>query len=657
MPLVVPALRLFMVFINVYDTYKTLKIPPGRKSGPPSIKAMTQRKRDLKGCLAVWVVWCCLAAYERTFDRFVSFIVPFYSEIKSVILLFLLLTRAKGAEPLYLHILRPLIKPYVDTLDPLLDLARDIGDFLFALSQVPLNYVLSLCSGLPWHTEENESATDLSENASELSTTRSSSDSSIPIVTKAYATVDSNPRVTEKRSVAVRSVSDNRVRPRSRQLPVDSYESMSLRMRHSKSSSTTTLPHYPNNTVGRIHARPAMSNTRTAAYQIWDPPPPAYEEGHRRSRSSIGRSGIANASTPNLMTPPPEVFVSEPNDEDWRGYPPFPSAYPPTPLAASHSLGATPFAQDNSIGSPSAQITVISPIPEDTLMDRNQDFDMSLQQAHEPASPGSSSCSSDANISLRVHPSTDGFPSSGGVGSQDENEDAYMDDDDDDFDVTLRTPYHLSPSSVASNASSSVASLLSVLTTTDNASSLRTSSSSESTRSFHTSDSSQYAGQKRPYPTVTMTRRTTAVGTMPRNTTMRGKAITTAPSYENDLDSGPSETDDDSDDSDGDDGGSKRRKVLEPTRRTTHLRPTAKPTTDVRKPPLTTRNLPASDRGKISAPAPKTGTRSGSRAAPQTVGVVSRGDTLRGQTRRSTLKLPSQDAGTYSRTVTARNKT
>ncbi|KAG2073523.1 hypothetical protein BDR04DRAFT_955583, partial [Suillus decipiens] len=143
MPLVVPALRLFMVFMNVYDTYKTLKIPPGRKGGPPSIRAMTQRKRDLKGCLAVWVVWCCLAAYERTFDRFVSFIVPFYSEIKSVMLLFLLLTRAKGAEPLYLHILRPLIKPYVDTVDPLLDLARDIGDFLFALSQVPLNYVLS----------------------------------------------------------------------------------------------------------------------------------------------------------------------------------------------------------------------------------------------------------------------------------------------------------------------------------------------------------------------------------------------------------------------------------------------------------------------------------------------------------------------------------
>lgn len=540
----------------------------------------------------------------------------------------------------------------MDTLDPLLDLARDIGDFLFALSQVPLNYVLSLCSGLPWHTEQNESTADLSENTPELSTTRSSSDSSIPIVAKAYATVDSNPRVTEKRSVAVRSVSDNRVRPKSRHPPVDSYESMSLRMRHSKSSSMTTLPHYPNNTVGRIHVRPTISNTRTAAYQIWYPPPPAYEEEHRRSRSSIGRSEMVNVSTPDLATPPPAVVVSEPIDEDWGGYPRFPSAYPPTPLTASHSLpGATPSGQNISINSPSAQITVISPILEDTLVDRNQDFDASLEQAHEPASPGSSSYSSDANSSLQVHPSIDGFQSSGYVGSPDENEDAYMDDDDDDFDVTLRTPHRPSPSSVASNASSSVGSLPSALT----ASSLRTSSSSESTHSFHTSDSSHYAGQKRPYPTVTMTSRT--VSAIPRNTTLRGKATTTAPSYENDLDSGPSETDDDSEDSDDEDSGAKRRKVLEPTRRTTYLRPAAKPTTNVRKPPLTTRNFPASARGKISAPAPKTGTRSGSRAVPQTVGVASRGDTLRGQTRRSTSKLPSQDVGTYPRTVTARNKT
>ena len=55
-----PILRLAMLFLNVYDSYKTLKFPPPssrRNDGLPSVRAMTQRKRDMKGCLAVWIVW------------------------------------------------------------------------------------------------------------------------------------------------------------------------------------------------------------------------------------------------------------------------------------------------------------------------------------------------------------------------------------------------------------------------------------------------------------------------------------------------------------------------------------------------------------------------------------------------------------------------
>jgi hypothetical protein len=59
MPLFVPILRLLMLFLNVYDSYKTLKEPQpsSRNGGRPSIRAMSQRKRDMKGCLAVWIVW------------------------------------------------------------------------------------------------------------------------------------------------------------------------------------------------------------------------------------------------------------------------------------------------------------------------------------------------------------------------------------------------------------------------------------------------------------------------------------------------------------------------------------------------------------------------------------------------------------------------
>ena len=48
-----------MFFLNIYDSYKTLKDPvsSSRNGGLPIVRAISQRKRDIKGCLAVWVVW------------------------------------------------------------------------------------------------------------------------------------------------------------------------------------------------------------------------------------------------------------------------------------------------------------------------------------------------------------------------------------------------------------------------------------------------------------------------------------------------------------------------------------------------------------------------------------------------------------------------
>ncbi|SRR5229473_2085497 len=59
MGLVVHFLRCYLVFQNVFITFKTLKLPPpsSRNNGRPSIRALTQRKRDMKGCMAIWVVW------------------------------------------------------------------------------------------------------------------------------------------------------------------------------------------------------------------------------------------------------------------------------------------------------------------------------------------------------------------------------------------------------------------------------------------------------------------------------------------------------------------------------------------------------------------------------------------------------------------------
>ncbi|KAI0322466.1 hypothetical protein OF83DRAFT_1046952, partial [Amylostereum chailletii] len=149
MGLIVLALRCYLVFQNIYVTFKTLKTPPpsSRNNGQPSLRAMTQRKRDMKGCMAIWIVWCCFATYEAVVERLISIFIPFYDEIKSVILVFFILARARGAEPIYLHVIRPLLKPYVSTLDAVLDLIHSIGDFVLLVVSLPFQPLLSWWNG------------------------------------------------------------------------------------------------------------------------------------------------------------------------------------------------------------------------------------------------------------------------------------------------------------------------------------------------------------------------------------------------------------------------------------------------------------------------------------------------------------------------------
>ncbi|KAF5352106.1 hypothetical protein D9757_010474 [Collybiopsis confluens] len=148
MALFVPILRIFMLFLNVWDTYKTLKPPPTRtrngKVEPPTIRSVTQRKRDLKGCLAVWIVWCCFSVYERILEPIISLFIPFYNEFKSLFILFLIFTRARGAEPIFLHLMRPLLRPYTKSIDNSLELFRLIGDLLFAIISFPLRPLAAL---------------------------------------------------------------------------------------------------------------------------------------------------------------------------------------------------------------------------------------------------------------------------------------------------------------------------------------------------------------------------------------------------------------------------------------------------------------------------------------------------------------------------------
>ncbi|KAJ3507186.1 hypothetical protein NMY22_g17006 [Coprinellus aureogranulatus] len=164
--------KLSMLFLNVYDSYKTLKPPPPSARDPtrPSIRATTQRKRDMKGCLAVWVVWCCFTSYERMVESLVSIFVPFYDEFKSMFMLFLIFTRARGAEPLFLHIIRPIVKPYTSTFDGTLEVLRMSGDFLFALSMYPIHVAKAR-----WDRWRNPPTVEEDDSNSDSETTTTSS--------------------------------------------------------------------------------------------------------------------------------------------------------------------------------------------------------------------------------------------------------------------------------------------------------------------------------------------------------------------------------------------------------------------------------------------------------------------------------------------------
>ena len=113
MALALPLVQLMLLLSNVWATYKTLKpLPKSRKGSAPSVRAAAARKRELKSCLAVWIVWVtrdllssfaantyligqvtCNCA-EKITDRTVGLFVPFYTDIKTLFLVVFFFTRA-----------------------------------------------------------------------------------------------------------------------------------------------------------------------------------------------------------------------------------------------------------------------------------------------------------------------------------------------------------------------------------------------------------------------------------------------------------------------------------------------------------------------------------------------------------------------------------
>lgn len=216
--------------------------------------------------------------------------------------------------------------------------------------------------------------------------------------------------------------------------------------------------------------------------------------------------------------------------EEWRKYPPFPSAYPPTPIAPVSRFPTSNGTADNMEFSVDRHS--FPSIPENSV----QDFRSSLQPRREPLDPRSS----DMNDDMGIHRPDQHVRDEGEEDAEEDDDTSVTidvgegeDDEEDAFNITLGTP--LPPSGprghrsrtqtrsrsrdavsipiaiVGSSSSSSevsVPSSSSRLTTNHAGSTLRTRTSSES---MSISDTSSLAGQKRSFPLVDVKARARAV--------------------------------------------------------------------------------------------------------------------------------------------------
>ncbi|EJD48386.1 hypothetical protein AURDEDRAFT_36310, partial [Auricularia subglabra TFB-10046 SS5] len=144
MALILPLCRLLLVAQNVWATYHVLKTPrASRTTGQPSQRALASRKRAMKSCLAVWLVWACIWLAEGPLDSTVGIVMPFYGEAKTLVILGLLIFKSYAAEPVVLHVIRPAIKPYMSTLDGLLDLFALVGGLAVSAVLMPWHALLA----------------------------------------------------------------------------------------------------------------------------------------------------------------------------------------------------------------------------------------------------------------------------------------------------------------------------------------------------------------------------------------------------------------------------------------------------------------------------------------------------------------------------------
>jgi hypothetical protein len=239
----------------------------------------------------------------------------------------------------------------------------------------------------------------------------------------------------------------------------------------------------------------APSGASSQQHEIWHPPPSSHDDVDEDRAEDP-------ENVPLVAMPEPELSAIA--VDDWSTYPPFPSAYPPTPVHPSQ-IGMPEPVHPSRFGV--IQGTGGAVANNDQNDGAQQGFGRSLLPPREPINPGSDGDLSDEikNSGVQIHETRY-------VTSSDDDEDMEDYESEDSFDVTFQTPKHqrilravamgreVSNISIATEATvaSSVPSEMTGLTTDHHASSLRTTTVTVSRSS--SSGGSSAAGVKRPLP-------------------------------------------------------------------------------------------------------------------------------------------------------------
>jgi hypothetical protein len=268
--------------------------------------------------------------------------------------LFISVACIQGAEAIFLHVIRPLIKPYTETVDLALEIVCMFGDVLFTLSSIPFKFALTWWQHLPWmrgHTikefEALVSSTTHQHALEESAVSRHRRPGS-GALRHTRSVIETTPH---RRRRGTRHIAEGD--SFASRLNLDDFTGHTKSRSESSTQGRAAVSR--SNSSRSIRSRATTRSAEDIApvvplssHEIWHPLPAARaeDEGSATVDGNPMRVDDSHDAQVDLATPPVDATVIQQElvVEEWRLYPPFPSAYPPTPMPPTSKLPDVPAA-------------------------------------------------------------------------------------------------------------------------------------------------------------------------------------------------------------------------------------------------------------------------------------------------------------------------